>query len=314
MAHVTLIDGTGSGPQMDVTILIKNGYIEAVGSASSIKIPSGFRIIDARGKFAIPGLEDLHVHLTGAGEPGGSRKFILPLLLANGVTSVRDMGGDEETLRYLSLWNLHDRGAVPDIEYAGPYLDGDPPSFQPSIVVRNAPEARAAALGLWGSGTSFYKVQSNLNREAYFAIAEEARREKKQFAGHVPDRVSAVEASDAGQASIEHLTGVLLGCSSKEQLLREAQFSKGSAQADSLTKNHNKWQEDLLDSYSEAKCSQLRERFLKNRTWQVPTLVMLRNVAFPRLKRTMLVIQKWSLCRRDSGKSGRMAGARICAW
>src|SRR2546425_5053774 len=112
-----------------------------------------------------------------------------------------------------------DKRLGPQIFFTGPYLDGDPPAYQPSIVVRNAAEAREAVRTLKKQGVDFIKVQSRLGREAYFAIAEECRKEGIRFVGHVPDSVSAVEASDAGHTSVEHLTGVLLAVSSDEEEL-----------------------------------------------------------------------------------------------
>ena len=112
----------------------------------------------------------------------------------------------------------------PQIFFAGPYLDGSPPSFQPSLVVTNATQASEDVHTLVQQGVDFIKVQSILNRDAYFAIAAAAKREHITFVGHVPDRVTAFEASDAGQKSIEHLTGVLRSCSSDEQRLMREQM------------------------------------------------------------------------------------------
>ena len=81
-----------------MTVLINDRKIAVVGGFSSVSIPRNAQIIDASGKFLIPGLVDSHLHLTAAGEPSGSREFILPLMLANGITTVRDMGG------YLDRW------------------------------------------------------------------------------------------------------------------------------------------------------------------------------------------------------------------
>src|SRR5262245_18175537 len=98
IAHVTVIDMTGSPPAPDRTVLIAKEKIIAVGPSESVAIPRGTRIVDGTGKFLIPGLADIHVHLTGAGEPDGSREFFLPLLIANGITTVRDMGGYLDSL------------------------------------------------------------------------------------------------------------------------------------------------------------------------------------------------------------------------
>src|SRR5262245_16330853 len=204
---------TGAAPIPDQTVLIVNPRIAAVGPAGSIGIPRAARVVDGRGKFLIPGLADMHVHLTAAGEPDGSRRFMVPLLLANGITTVRDMGGYLESL--IPLRKEIDEGERlgPRIFYAGPYLDGSPPSFEPSFVVMNRTQANEDVRQLEQRGVDFIKVQSMLSREAYFAIAEAARRVHLVFVGHVPDRVTAAEAADAGEHSIEQLTNVLRGCS-----------------------------------------------------------------------------------------------------
>src|SRR5713101_4550086 len=198
ITHVAVIDATGAPPQLDMTLLIVDQRIATIGPSNSITVPHGAQILDATGKFLIPGLADMHVHLTGAGEPGGSREFIIPLLLANGITTVRDMGGYLESLIPLRQEISQGKRLGPQIFFAGPYLDGNPPSFQPALVVTNSDEASADVHSLIQRGVDFIKVQSILSRDAYFAIANVCRREHITFVGHVPDRVTAAEASDAG--------------------------------------------------------------------------------------------------------------------
>ena len=101
ITHVTVIDATGAPPKADTTVIVTGSRISAIGPSSSIAISSVTKTIDGSGKFLIPGLADMHVHLTGAGEPNGSREFVLPLLVANGITTVRDMGGKVEFLKTL---------------------------------------------------------------------------------------------------------------------------------------------------------------------------------------------------------------------
>ena len=280
--HATIIDATGAPARPNSTVLIDNNKISAVGLDASLEIPTGARVIDATGKFLIPGLADMHVHLMGAGEPSGSRDFILPLLIANGITTVRDMGGDIAQLKKLK--NEIDSGAQlgPQIFFTGPYLDGNPPYFQPSIVVVTPDEADAAVRKLKSEGVDFIKVQSRLKPEPYFAIAEAARRENMRFVGHVPDSISAAQASDAGQASIEHLTGILLACSSREAELRQQQLNppphKETPRQTSL--RQRAWQQAVLDSYSPEKARQLYAKLLGNHTWQVPTLPLLIELAY----------------------------------
>src|SRR5271169_3250368 len=283
ITHVTLIDATGAAPQPDMTVFLADEQIAAIGPSNSVLIPRKTKTLDATGKFLTPGLVDMHVHLTGAGEPAGSRDFILPLLLANGITTVRDMGGDLDSLLKLRLEIEHGQLQAPRIFFAGPYLDGNPPFFQPSLVVTNSAEAAEDVHSLISRGADFIKVQSNLSREAYFAIADTCRREHITFVGHVPDRVTAAEASDAGQKSIEHLTGVLRACSNQEPLLIRKQFAAGPKKGTKAQSRERElsWQRELLESYSNEQAAALIARFIRNQTWQVPTLILLRNDAFP---------------------------------
>lgn len=273
IAHATVIDATGVPPQPDTTVIIANQRIAAIGPSSSTAIPRGALVLDATGKFLIPGLADMHVHVTAASEPAGSRQFVIPLLVANGVTTVRDMGGKVEYLAELRSEIADDKPPGPQLFFTGPYLDGDPPGYQPSITVKSAFEARAAVDLLVSQHVDFIKTQSVLSRDAYFAVAEESKAKHIRFVGHVPDRVSALEASQAGQASIEHLTGVLLACSTKEDELRQEQFvpDPPNATIEQALIRSRSWQRRLLDSYSDQKAAALFRAFASNGTWQVPT-------------------------------------------
>ena len=266
-----------------MTVLINDRKIAVVGGFSSVSIPRNAQVVDASRKFLIPGLVDSHVHLTGAREPSGSREFFLPLLLANGITTVRDMGGYLESLVPLRREIRQGKRLGPEIFFAGPYLDGSPPSFQPSLVETNAVEAAEDVHTLVQQGVDFIKVQSILSRDAYFAIAQAARREHIPFVGHVPDRVTAAEASDAGQKSVEHLTGVLRACSSEEPRLMREQFQVGpkNATPESSHAREMQWERELLQTYSNKQADALIVKFVHNQTWQVPTLILLRNDAYP---------------------------------
>jgi imidazolonepropionase-like amidohydrolase len=266
-----------------MTVVISGERIASIAPAATAAIPENSEIIDGSRKFLIPGLVDAHVHLTGAGEPNGSRKFLVPLLIANGVTTVRDMGGYMESLKPLRDDITRGKRVGPRIFLAGPYLDGSPPSFQPSLVVTNATQASEDVRTLIEQGVDFIKVQSILSRAAYFAIAGAAKREHVAFVGHVPDRVTAMEASDAGQKSIEHLTGVLRACASDEPRLMREQFQAGSRYATPSGSHALEvaWERELAATQSDRNTAQLIATMLRNRTWQVPTLILLREDAYP---------------------------------
>ena len=282
ITHVTVIDATGAPPQTDATVIVTKSRISAISASGSAQIPPKAKVIDATGKFLIPGLADMHVHLTGAGEPSGSREFIIPLLIANGITTVRDMGGSVALLKKLRAEMESKERIGPQIFFTGPYLDGNPPSFQPSIVVQNAQEAAVAVDELKLQGVDFIKVQSRLQPEAYFAIASESKKLGIRFLGHVPDSITAAQASDAGQASIEHLTGVLLGCSSREAQLRaeKLRVSKLSFTPSETRVEERTWLKTLLASIDQGTSASLIAEFSRNRTWQVPTFPTLVHIGF----------------------------------
>jgi imidazolonepropionase-like amidohydrolase len=282
ITHVTLIDATGSAARRDITVVIRNQRIAKIGPSPSTAIPSDAEVLDATGKYLIPGLTDAHIHLTGAGEPSGSREFILPLLLANGVTTVRDMGSYIESIFPLRRDIADGKRLGPRIFTPGPYLDGSPPSFEPSFVVTNSVQANEDVRQLVSRGVDFVKVQSVLSRDSYFAIAAAAKRQHIPFVGHVPDRVTAEEASDTGQKSIEHLTGVIRACSSDQPRLMGMQFSvprKTQTPAQSRARQLA-FESQLLSTFSGKNATQLIARFVKNQTWQTPTLILLRNDAY----------------------------------
>jgi imidazolonepropionase-like amidohydrolase len=128
-------------------------------------------------------------------------------------------------------------------------------------------------------GVDFVKVYSMLSREAYFGIADEARRQGLPYAGHVPPSVTAAEASDAGQKSIEHLTGVFEACAGNEaELLNETRMAIGKSDFAAFSRALLQAELRSLDTYDERKAAALFARFVKNGTWQVPTIVRLRGI------------------------------------
>jgi len=145
-----------------------------------------------------------------------------------------------------------------------------------NVQATDATEGRQAVDVLERLGVGFIKVKSFLSREAYFAIAAEARLRRMTVAGHVPSSVRAAEASDAGQRSIEHLTGVALGCSAAEKDLM-AEMAKAFAARDRA--GYERAEARALETFDEDTARSLFATFVKNGTWQVPTLVELRRSA-----------------------------------
>jgi imidazolonepropionase-like amidohydrolase len=257
--HATVIDSTGAPPQTDRTVVVSQGRITTIGLTERVRVPAGIRVIDATGKFLIPGLWDMHVHSAFTGWFAGNRETFLPLLIANGITGIRDVGGDLEEL--LDRRAQIGAGTLlgPRIFASGPMLDGPIPAFPSSIAIATPEEGVRAVQSLKRRGADFIKLQSTLPRPAYFAIIKEARRLGLPVAGHVPDAISTEEASDAGQHSIEHIDFILVAAaepSHRQQVLEQYNANPGI----------------LADFYSATQAAAIARRLHKNGTWLCPTL------------------------------------------
>ena len=270
--HVTVIDATGASAKPDMSVVISGGRILKLGRAGRVRLPKDALVVNASGKFLIPGLWDMHVH-------EWSKEVFFPLFIANGITGVRDMFSPLPPIKQWRAEIAAGTTTGPQIVAAGIIVDGPYPLCAPcSIAAGNADEGREAVLKVKEMGADFVKVYSMLPRDAYFAIADESKRQHMVFAGHVPEFVSAAEASDAGQKSIEHLSGVIVACSAKEEELRkenEARLRAEGIRRDTATNE----QAAALDSFDEKRAAALFARFVKNGTWMCPTLSVLRAVA-----------------------------------
>jgi imidazolonepropionase-like amidohydrolase len=262
--HVAVVDVQSGLIEADMTVLISGQQIREVGSSKVVHVSKHARSIDARGKYLIPGLWDMHVHSLWDSERPAT---FFPLFLANGVTGVREMGGPMPAVDQVHWRNQVATGAVlgPHLVVPGPFVDGPRPVWPGSIKVSTSEEGRAATDSLKSDEVDFVKVYTAVPRPAYFGIAEEARKDGLPFAGHVPLEIGVDEASNAGQKSIEHLMGILLSCSSKSDELK-ADLFKGT--------NINELNNQMVDTYDPVRAAALFAIFVKNDTWQVPTLTI----------------------------------------
>ena len=295
-ADITVIDATGSPARQHRMVTVNTGKIAGIEEYRRGKEPTTADVIDGRGKFLIPGLWDMHVHWY-------DERF-LPLFIANGITGVRQMWGME--LHQQWRRRIEDGSLLGPREFiASPIIDGPKPVWPSSIAVKDAAEGEAAVRNSRKNGADFIKVYSLLPREVYFAIAAESKKEGIPFAGHVTYAVSLSEASDAGQKSVEHLGGVLLAASSREDEFRkelvEAMSSDNPYAATSaLARRRSK---EIRESYDPVKAAALYRHLARNRTWQTPTLTVVRAAANldnsnfvddPRLKYISLTVrQRW---------------------
>lgn len=268
ISNANVVDVREGQITRNVTVVIKNNRISEVAHVGLIGPGRGVTVVNASGKFLMPGLWDMHVHSSFVA-PVWDEKIIYPLYIANGITGIRDMGGNFEVLKQTRQRIEKGELPGPHIVMAGPFLIAAKPDAQ-TIPVQTPEDARAAVDKLQRDGADFIKILSRLSRESYFAVAEEAKKDKIFFVGHVPETISAAEASAAGQRSIEHLSGLSLACSSGEDELR-----KQTLQA--MSKRD--WQgvfaadKQAVATYDGKKSSDLFLSFVKNSTWQVPTLI-----------------------------------------
>lgn len=276
LTHATVIDGTGARSQTDITLLITGGRIAAMGRSATLHPPRDATVVDATGKYVIPGLWDMHVHWYA--------KPYLPLFIANGVTGVRMMMG----LPLHHEWRKEiEAGTLlgPRLYIASAIVDGPKPVWPGSLTAANAAEGRQAVVKAKAAGADFVKVYSLLPRDAFFALADEAGKQGLPFEGHVPICVTAAEAAAAGQKSFEHLTGIMSGCSTEEAgLLQSAQaaFAGLLATNDPMTTLAELRGQGrrTLETYSSTRAAALFALLKSHQTWQCPTLTVLRNMRF----------------------------------
>lgn len=197
----TLIDIMAGRAEADRCVVIEADRISQIGSLAGVALPEGTRVIDGRGLYLVPGLVDSHVHFSDPETFG-------PLLLANGVTLVRDMGMPNDVIVPLREAIASGRLLGPTIRTSGAILDGAPPLIPPiSTPVATAQEATDAVRSQARAGVDFIKVYSRLDAEVFLSIVAEARGLGLKVAGHVPDSVRLEDAAAAGLGSCEHFFG-----------------------------------------------------------------------------------------------------------
>lgn len=273
LVGVAVIDVEAGKVVGDQTVFLRDGKIDSVGPTDAISVPVEATTVAAEGKYLIPGLWDMHVHLVGTNA--------LTLSIVHGVTGVREM----HALFPAGLVQL--RKSVAEGKTVGPkivaalaMIDGGKQAVQGAYLANTPEEGRAAVRDLKRRGADFVKIYSKLPADTYRAIVHEAKAAGLDVTGHVPESISMREASDLGQKCMEHLLGFMTGCSKDEEALR-AEMTQAMASADRsaylplLFRSQSK----ALDGFDPAKAKALCAHLAKNGTWQVPTLAMLRNVS-----------------------------------
>ena len=243
--HVTVVDVEHGQLLPDKRVVIVGMHIHAVGATQTVRIPAGAQVVDAHGKYLIPGLWDMHTHARRYTD------FFYPLFLANGVTGIRD-AWSEVPIDSTRLWRQQilagTRIGPPRQLLPGPALDEERPCQrrpgQGHVCVGDSADARHVVDSLKAAGVDFIKTYG-LGRATYFAVAAEARRVGLPFGGHLSRGVAtAIEASDSGAVILDHINtaGDLYGCCLGHQATVQ-------------------------------RCQPVADHFKRANTWFVPTLI-----------------------------------------
>ncbi len=210
---------TGEIEQKD--IYISNGRIKNLGNSDEFPLYDGNKLINAKGKYILPGFWDNHVHFRGGEGLISNNKNFLKLFLANGITTVRDAGGDL-TPNVMQWRKGISEGTLlgPDIYTSGPKIDGPNATWAGSLEVENELDIEKALDSLTNLKTDFVKLyDSKISGELYIKTIKEAEKRYLITSGHMPFTVNLNETVEAGIDAIEHLYYVMKGCSSLENTL-----------------------------------------------------------------------------------------------
>ncbi len=276
LTHVAIVDVERGLIKPDQTVIIRGNRITAVEPGGLSKIISGARTTDCSGKYLIPGLWDMHAH-------GTYVPWTLSMAAANGVLGLRDMGMGLEQMKMLPRARdgfRHYAFALPIPvrvgAIAGPVLESYSQWPDIGMMVKNPEEGRAAVDTVKAAGADFVKIHTQMSSETWWAIVSRAHELQIPFAGHVPYAISALTASDQGQASIEHLHGLFEACSSDENSLRKESAEHLLTAEGTYPKTWSRLAGRYVQSFDRNKCAEVAARLAKNRTWNVPTLVVLK--------------------------------------
>jgi imidazolonepropionase-like amidohydrolase len=196
IAGATLVDGTGHAPVADSVVIIRNGRIVAAGPRNQVPIPHGLKVVNASGQTLLPGLWEMHTHYSGI-EFG-------PALLAAGITTARDCGGEFQFLTTIRDEIEKHHGLGPRLLLAG-LVDSSGPDAFGAVSADTAEEGRAVVRRYKAAGFQQIKLYTLLKPDVVKAISEEAHRLGMTVTGHVPSALNAMTGVEAGMDQINHL-------------------------------------------------------------------------------------------------------------
>lgn len=263
ITDVTIVDVEHErllGPR---TVLIDDGLIVAIGAPRDTAIPASAQRVDGHGRFLMPGLVDMHVHLFNLSSHRPPNDWAFPMYVANGVLGVRDMRADAASMLLVKRW----RKAVTDGELIAPRILADGIAVHGKSPDDATRQVDAAA----DAGAEFIKVYSEVPASHWRAIIKEAQSRSLPVVGHVPAGVPLLDAAKAGQRSDEHLMQAYEACSTIEAtLLAEREGLDG----DALTARSEEQEARTLDAFDIGTCRRVSKQLAATGQVQVPTLVL----------------------------------------
>ncbi len=196
--NVNVLPMTSDVVLLAQTVVVEDGVITAIGNVDVVPVPENAKIVDGTDRYLMPGLTEMHGHVTGTGDAQIRRLF--NLFLANGVTTVRGMLGRPSHLQ------LRDNIAAGKV--VGPRLITSGPSFNGNSVT-GAEQGARLVREQYAAGYDFLKIHPGLSKLEFEAIADTANEVGIPFSGHVPVAVGIEGVLKKGMASIDHLDGYM---------------------------------------------------------------------------------------------------------
>ena len=217
-----------TGDIKQLNIFISEGKIKKVDNTTAAKSFEAIKIIDAKGKFILPGFWDNHAHFRGGDSLIAANKNFLNLFIANGITTVRDAGGDLTTS--VLEWNkeiVAGNLVGPTIFTSGPKIDGKNGTWAGSLEVESEAAIQIALDSLESIPSDFVKIyDSRITGELYLKTIAEAEKRNLITSGHMPFTVELNQAVDSGIDAVEHLYYVMKGCASNESEVTQKLVNK----------------------------------------------------------------------------------------
>lgn len=259
--HVAVVDVVHGNLVPSRTVLIAHGRIAAIGKPGVVTIPPGTVHVDGRGRFLIPGLVDMHVHLFNNATHRPPNDWMFALFVANGVTGVREMAATPRDMQQIARW----REAVAGGALVAPHV------LAAGVAVNDSSDVREQVREAAASGADFIKVFSELSPSSWRAVLDEANVRHIPVAGHVPAAVAAVDAAQAGQVTAEHLMQIYEACSSIEGGVLAARRALDGAAATAM---RDAQEMRVLRAFDPAACAKTAKAIMLAGQAQTPTLTI----------------------------------------